>query len=80
MYINFSVLSTPVKLIISLWDCVCMGVHSSVNMLFFFVFFCFFCHFFISLTIYDGTEGRVAGLVDWMTSWSFTNPLRQMKQ
>jgi len=27
------------------------------------------------LTIYDGTEGCVAGLVDWMTSWSFTNPL-----
>jgi len=35
----------------------------------------FFCHLFISLTIYDGTEGCVAGLVDWMTSWSFTNPL-----
>jgi len=32
------------------------------------------------LTIYDGTEGCVAGLVDWMTSWSFTNPLWQMKQ
>jgi len=81
MYINFSVLSTPVKLIISLWDCVCMGVHSSVNMLFFFVFFClFFCHLFISLTIYDGTEDCVAGLVDWMTSWSFTNPFWHMKQ
>ena len=40
----------------------------------------FFCHLFTSLTIYDGTEGCVAGLVDWMTSWSFTNPLWQMKQ
>jgi len=27
------------------------------------------------LTIYCGIEGCVAGLVDWMTSWSFTNPL-----
>jgi len=34
-----------------------------------------FCHLFISLTIYDDTEGCVAGLVDCMTSWSFTNPL-----
>jgi len=65
MYIKFSVLSTPAKLIISLWDCVCMGVHSSVNMLFFCLFL---CHLFISLTIYDDTEGCVAGLVDWMTS------------
>ena len=54
-----------------------MGVHSSVNMFFFVcLFVClFFCHLLISLTIYDGTEGCVAGLVDWMTSWSFTNPL-----
>ena len=48
----------------------------------FFVLFVslFFGHLFISLTIYDGTESCVAGLVDWMTSWSFTNPLWQMKQ
>jgi len=41
MYINFSVLSTTVKLIILLWACVCMGVHSSVNMF----FFCFLSPF-----------------------------------
>ena len=45
LYINFSVLSTPVKLIISLWDCVCMSVHSSVNMFVFVVFFVFLSPF-----------------------------------
>ena len=37
-YINFSVCSLHTcKLIISLWDCVCISVHSSVNMFFLFL-------------------------------------------
>ena len=43
-YINFSVLSTPAKLIIALWDCVCIGVHSSVKM--------FFCLFIITFSFH----------------------------
>jgi len=54
MHINFSVLSTPVKLIISLWDCVCMCAHSSVNVFFvclsgFFVTFSFHWQFMMVL-------------------------------
>ena len=62
-------------------DYLIMGlcVHGRALICKYVVVFCFFvclffCHLFISLTIYDGTEGCVAGLVDWMTSWSFTNP------
>jgi len=59
-YLNFIVFSLHTcTLIISLWDCVCIGVHSSVKM-FFFVFY----HLFFSLNIYDRTESCIAGLVD----------------
>ena len=51
-YNNFSVLTTPVKLIISLWDCVCIGVHSSVNMFFlFFITFSFHWLFMMVLKV-----------------------------
>ena len=71
MYINFSVLAHTCEI-----DYLIMGLCVYGRALICkYVVFLLFCHLFISLTIYDGTEGCVAGLVDWMTSWSFTNPL-----